>query len=396
MMGAKILYLLIAGIFLVSIGYGQVILVSDNVADYALAKIVEKKLGYEVVKTPWGKYEEEVLNKIINLNPSVVVIIGGPVAVPELYEKKLLELNITVKRIYGENRIETAIKVAKFLNLTNVVIVNGYDPLSIRKALDLAMREDCMLIFIKQEIPSEVRKMLEVAKRKLLIKTPGVNITEEEVEIIEEDLYNKTLNLIEYVKERISEIKERLKNETNKGIYIAVDRVLKNAEKVLNESIERLEDKKLQAAYNLAISAMYMVEAAERILERAQLEKFGEIFREELKELRKELMEMKKELKSLKMRYIKELNKTLEMCLEQNISREKCNEMIEELREEFRDEIEEIVEEMKEMKYEFMEELKEMAEEYREKMFEMRKEMREKMHEMREEMREIMRGLRED
>ncbi len=395
-MGAKILYLLIAGIFLVSIGYGQVILVSDNVADYALAKIVEKKLGYEVVKTPWGKYEEEVLNKIINLNPSVVVIIGGPVAVPELYEKKLLELNITVKRIYGENRIETAIKVAKFLNLTNVVIVNGYDPLSIRKALDLAMREDCMLIFIKQEIPSEVRKMLEVAKRKLLIKTPGVNITEEEVEIIEEDLYNKTLNLIEYVKERISEIKERLKNETNKGIYIAVDRVLKNAEKVLNESIERLEDKKLQAAYNLAISAMYMVEAAERILERAQLEKFGEIFREELKELRKELMEMKKELKSLKMRYIKELNKTLEMCLEQNISREKCNEMIEELREEFRDEIEEIVEEMKEMKYEFMEELKEMAEEYREKMFEMRKEMREKMHEMREEMREIMRGLRED
>lgn len=384
-------------IFLFQIVFAEnVILVSDNFADKALAEIVQKKFGWKIVETPWGKYEKSILNTVINYNPKFVLIIGGEVAVPKIYEEELLKLNISVQRISGKNRIETAINVAKFLNLTNVVITNGYDPISIKKALELAIKRNAVIIFVKQKMEPDIEEIIKKAKRKILIKTPGLEIKEKGIEVIEEDVYNKTLELINEVKKEMEEVKEKLKNETNKGIIIAVSRILENAEKVLNKSIERLKENKTVSAYNLAISAMYMVDAAERILERAAVEKFMGLFKKELKELREEIKKMKEKLKKMRKEFIRKLNETMRMCAEMNLSEEECKEKLDELKEEYKEKMEEIAEEIWELKYEFIKEMREKTKEYKEKMHELMEEMREKMKEFKEKMREMRKEMMEE
>ncbi len=368
-------------VLLLSVAYAEnVILVSDNIADKAIAEVAAKKLGWKVIVTPWGIYNETILEEVIKYNPEIVLIIGGEVAVPKIYEEEILKKNITVKRISGKNRIETAINVAKFLNLTNIVVVNGYDPLSIKKALELAINKSAAIIFIKQKILPEINEIVKKAREKYLIEAPGIEIAKD-FKLVKTDIYNETLRLIEYVKERISELREKLLREENVGIKTAVERILNNAERVLNKSLERLEDNKLAAAYNLALSASYMVESAERILDRAALERFCEIFKREMKEIKKQIIEMRKELEKIRKEFMKRMNETLKACIEGNISREACEEIMEELRDEYKEKVEEIVEDIHELKQEFMEEMIETMKEYREKMHELIKEMREKMRE---------------
>ena len=100
----------------------QVILVSDNPADYAAAKVASTSMGVPMVTIPWGRFDGDALEKLLSLNPGEVIIIGGPVAVPEKYSETLEEKDITVTRIAGEDRAETSEKVM------NWIIDNGYKP----------------------------------------------------------------------------------------------------------------------------------------------------------------------------------------------------------------------------------------------------------------------------
>ncbi|RLF91219.1 cell wall-binding repeat-containing protein [Thermococci archaeon] len=85
-----------------------VILVSDNEADLTLAQKIAVVLDAKVIVSPWGIYNESVVPKILDADPSFVLIIGGPMAVPEEYEKDLEDLGIPHTRLYGSTRVETA------------------------------------------------------------------------------------------------------------------------------------------------------------------------------------------------------------------------------------------------------------------------------------------------
>ncbi|NJE04933.1 hypothetical protein E3E36_01950 [Thermococcus sp. M36] len=121
-------------------GQGIAILVSDNGADMAVAQNVGELLGAEVFVSPWGMYSAEISAEILSSEPERVIIIGGPVAVPEEYTKDFSVFGISYERWYGETRYETNRAVMSalkeefpsvFSGITTVVIANGRDILAI-------------------------------------------------------------------------------------------------------------------------------------------------------------------------------------------------------------------------------------------------------------------------
>ncbi|AEK73919.1 hypothetical protein GQS_10130 [Thermococcus sp. 4557] len=121
---------------------GIVILVTDNEADEALAYSVASLLGARVIVSPWGTYSPEVSAEILSEEPERVIIIGGPVAIPEDYTGDLDDFGIPYERWYGETRYETNLAVIEglseefpeaFADIETVVIANGRDGLALRE-----------------------------------------------------------------------------------------------------------------------------------------------------------------------------------------------------------------------------------------------------------------------
>ncbi|WP_206204685.1 cell wall-binding repeat-containing protein [Thermococcus sp. MAR1] len=148
-MGKKGLVMFISFIFILSLtplpraSAGEtrlVILVSDNEADWAIAGNVADLLGAYLVVSPWGTYDPAVSAEILSAEPERVIIVGGPVAIPEEYTRDFDEFGIPYERWYGETRYETNLIVIQalkeefpeaFNEIGTVVIANGRDALAI-------------------------------------------------------------------------------------------------------------------------------------------------------------------------------------------------------------------------------------------------------------------------
>jgi putative cell wall-binding protein len=122
-----------------------VILVSDNEADWAIAQNVADLLGAHLIVSPWGTYDPAVSAEILSVEPERVIIIGGPVAIPEEYTKDFDEFGIPYERWYGETRYETNLVVIRALGeefpeafdeIGTIVIANGRDALAIEGYLE--------------------------------------------------------------------------------------------------------------------------------------------------------------------------------------------------------------------------------------------------------------------
>lgn len=88
-----------------------VILVSDNYADCSVSEALAEENNATIVKTPWGEFEQSVLDTILEVSPLEVIIIGGPMAVVEEYETKLEDEGISVSRLWGQTRQQTSLQV---------------------------------------------------------------------------------------------------------------------------------------------------------------------------------------------------------------------------------------------------------------------------------------------
>ncbi|ENN96699.1 cell wall binding repeat 2-containing protein, partial [Methanocaldococcus villosus KIN24-T80] len=85
----KKLVLIILSLLIPTVAATNVILVSDNQADYLTALNIASLFNdTKVVVTPWGIYNESVVNEILKMKPEQVIIIGGPIAVPDEYVEK--------------------------------------------------------------------------------------------------------------------------------------------------------------------------------------------------------------------------------------------------------------------------------------------------------------------
>ncbi|AHF80112.1 cell wall-binding repeat-containing protein [Thermococcus paralvinellae] len=252
-----------------------VILVSNNEADCALANyIANLTVNVVVVKTPWGVYDPNVTAEIISYAPDEVIIIGGPVAVPEEYVEDLQNLGITVERWWGENRYETDLAVIKNatvkfqLQLQNrVVLVAGTDLAGIEKALQLAIQERAMIILVNQT--TNITRIMERLRLRTgnftVVGTPVMNQTMLRIqEQLREQLKEcnctkvqvnmtaeRALEAIQIAEEKINTAKELAENATNP----AIENIIAIAEKQLEDAKDAYNTGKYGLAYGLAIAA---------------------------------------------------------------------------------------------------------------------------------------------
>ncbi|CAB1242837.1 exported hypothetical protein [Clostridiaceae bacterium BL-3] len=104
-------------------------------ADALSAAPLAKKYDAPILLNGKNTLDSNVKSELQSLSTQNVFIIGGTGSISSSIESQLQSMGITVTRIYGKDRFETSLEVAKNLgSFTGIVIVNAYgfaDALSI-------------------------------------------------------------------------------------------------------------------------------------------------------------------------------------------------------------------------------------------------------------------------
>ena len=157
-----------------------VILVSDNESDYSLAVSMQYYINAQIVVVPWGQFSNDKLNELLSLDPSSVIIIGGPKAVPSEYSEILKADNIDVVRLWGQDRVGTSQAVFDwlaqngYLNNTTVIFVNAWKPDDIMKAL--AANPGAVIVPVDNKRSKVFSEKIEKMRGVKVFKMKDVNI----------------------------------------------------------------------------------------------------------------------------------------------------------------------------------------------------------------------------
>lgn len=157
----------------------------ENFADALSAVPLAKKYNAPLIlagstSTSDCLYAKTELNR---LNPKEVIIIGGPSAVSKLYDEDLLSKGIAVKRIYGNDRYDTSIEIAKEIGTKNgIAITNGEsfaDALSISSIS--ANKQMPILLTAKSQLPESTKDFLDKSSYNQSYVIGGTNAIDENV-----------------------------------------------------------------------------------------------------------------------------------------------------------------------------------------------------------------------
>lgn len=289
-----------------------VILVSDNEADSTMAKLIGSSASIEVVSTPWGDFDQSVVDKIKALNPAKIYIIGGEVAVVGEYDTAL---NFTsVERIAGETREKTAANAIKHfkdaLKGKRVILVYGYDGEGIRKAFEKAKREKSVVAFIKlDEIPDELEDAINAtnATEVELDESPNTEKVKIEKEgkklrgfrlhsLNETEKAEKALEQINEAREEIAKAEAKIAemNVTNKTAIIVL---LNNAKEHLAKAEAAYNESKYGEAFGQAVSAEHLAENAKELAEKVSefRERSAEKITEKIKDLEEDIADLEED-----------------------------------------------------------------------------------------------------
>ncbi len=247
-----------------SVKANTVILVSDNPADWAMARLVSNLTGFPVVVTHWGVYTPVVSSRIYSYSPRRVIIIGGPLAVPEYYTEDMKAVNITVVRWGGENRYGTnravlsGIKEFGVLLNQSPVVSAGYDPVSISKALEIAINHRAPLVYINN---SQVQVKASIA---VLSPWTGIKVKALKVVVVNVTA-SELLALLNEVGQKLDALR-LLVNSTN-ITNIDISRYMVLANNLLANAKLSLSMRDYRDAYRLINRANYLTDRAIRITE---------------------------------------------------------------------------------------------------------------------------------
>ena len=117
--------------------------------------------------TSFHSLPDVVKDEIKRLGASKAIILGGTLAVSASVESELKSMGLSVTRISGANRFETAVKIAEKLkqregNPGKVVIATGYDFPDALSASPLAAAKNYPILLVKTtSIPSETKSFLQ-------------------------------------------------------------------------------------------------------------------------------------------------------------------------------------------------------------------------------------------
>jgi hypothetical protein len=152
----------------------------DSLAAIAYAKA----RGVPILLTKPGEPPDVTLEAIEKLGTKKIVIAGGPVAVSEVVEEELKKI-AEVERIWGENREETAVKLARavdeFTTVDSIVVADGLKP-SPEVAI-IANGYKAPIVYVSGDAVPEVtmeyleehKKTLDVYKKPVKVVFVGVS-----------------------------------------------------------------------------------------------------------------------------------------------------------------------------------------------------------------------------
>lgn len=269
--------------FLVSTSTGsaqngiRVILVSDNVADSAVAEALQNVKNMEIITTPWGEFDEALVTEIEGLDPTNIVIIGGFDAVPSDYDDALESYNVI--RLPGKDRYDTASQVlGRFkddFRGKGIVVAYGYDSKGIRKALEHAKGLGWFVLFIKtDDVPDEVEAAIEGSDADDIDVFDSPNTDDEKIlrklnrtkkririhSLNEPEKEERAREQIEEAREEISEAEEEI-GECSAG---AASKLLDLAKRHLENAESAAEEGHYGKAFGQAVSAEHLAENSER------------------------------------------------------------------------------------------------------------------------------------
>ncbi|MFQ5892496.1 MAG: cell wall-binding repeat-containing protein [Candidatus Methanofastidiosia archaeon] len=145
---------------------GRLILVSDNIADSALAEVLSAAMEATVVKISWGMYDEEIIEAILKVAPDRIIIIGGEAAVVKEMEENLNRHGFEVTRVAGKDRVETSVGVylyfKGYFNQKDAVVVTDMTKRSMERGVRQAISKNFPL-FISD--PDQLQNFLNRLKR---------------------------------------------------------------------------------------------------------------------------------------------------------------------------------------------------------------------------------------
>lgn len=136
----------------------------NNFPDALSAAPLAKKYNAPILLTEQQNLNDDVKSELKRLNVKNVFIIGSSGVVSNSIEKELNSMNVKTERIYGKDRYETSIEVAKRIGTNNGIIVatgeNFPDALSIAP---VAYKKSMPIILTqKNSLPQEVESFLNL------------------------------------------------------------------------------------------------------------------------------------------------------------------------------------------------------------------------------------------
>ncbi len=103
----------------------DIVLINENgLIDAISATPLAYKLDAPIITTKSKKLDPETINYIKELGAKRVTIIGGSKNISKSIEKNLQNIGLETNRIYGEDRYETSLMIAKEMNNINKDIYN--------------------------------------------------------------------------------------------------------------------------------------------------------------------------------------------------------------------------------------------------------------------------------
>ncbi|SHJ46551.1 cell wall-binding repeat-containing protein [Clostridium magnum] len=139
-----------------------VIASGEGFADALCAAPLAKKYNAPILLTGKNSLDSNTEIQLLTLKVKNVFIVGGPGVVSDNIKSRLESMGIATTRIYGQNRFETSLQVAKNLeNASGVVVTNGFgfaDALSIAPVA--AQKGMPILLTDKDDLSSPIKEFL--------------------------------------------------------------------------------------------------------------------------------------------------------------------------------------------------------------------------------------------
>ena len=124
-----------------------------------------------ILLTPPDKLDNSVKVEIERLKPSKVIILGGTGAISSSVENELKKMKLTVERIAGENRFETAVKIAEKVGFEKktAIIADGRNFPDALAVAPYAAKNGYPILLVGKEMPSEVKGILNKLDKTIVV-----------------------------------------------------------------------------------------------------------------------------------------------------------------------------------------------------------------------------------